>query len=192
MLSTLLTLCNVSRYLESVRLSMSSTLPFIRTVIQNNEKEVGMCKNSAWFRDTLEYSTVDVNKIYSILVEQRCVLSFSWTEIIERKNIAMMSLWNVCFVIYSEEDIFTPGLVGMAFILLKTPNYSNINILGIHFLEGIVKARHQLGFGILRNLKEFLFADQEAPQYTGKWNIAIRWVITLKTIFMQLNHLLCH
>lgn len=40
--------------------------------------------------------------------------------------------------------------------------------MGILFLEEMVKARHQLGYGILRNLKEFLFADQEAPQYTGK------------------------
>lgn len=75
MLSALLTICNVSRYLESVRLSVSSALPFIRSVIQNNEKEVELCNNSAWFRDTLEHSTVDVNKVYSILVEQRLVFS---------------------------------------------------------------------------------------------------------------------
>lgn len=77
MLSALLTICNVSRYLESVRLSVSSALPFIRTAIQNNEKEVGLCNNSAWFRDTLEYSTVNVNKVYSILVEQRyiCIIT---------------------------------------------------------------------------------------------------------------------
>lgn len=68
----------------------------------------------------------------------------------------------------SKEDIFTPGLVGLAFVLLKTPQYSSINVMGILFLEEMVKARHQLGYGILRNLKEFLFADQDAPQYTGK------------------------
>lgn len=71
------------------------------------------------------------------------------------------------YICYSKEDIFTPGLVGMAFVLLKTPHYSNVNILGIHFLEEIVRVRHQLGLGILKNLKEFLFADQDAPQYTG-------------------------
>lgn len=69
---------------------------------------------------------------------------------------------------YSKEDIYTPGLIGMAFVLLKTPNYSNINVMGIHFLEEMVKARHQLGYGILRNLKEFLFADQDAAQYAGE------------------------
>lgn len=42
--------------------------------------------------------------------------------------------------------------------------------MGILFLEEMVKARHQLGYGILRNLKEFLFADQDAPQYTGQWH----------------------
>lgn len=74
-------------------------------------------------------------------------------------------------VFISKEDIFTPGLVGMAFVLLKSPNYSALNVTGILFLEEIVKARHQLGYGILRNIKEFLFADQEAPQYTGKCQI---------------------
>lgn len=69
----------------------------------------------------------------------------------------------------SKEDIFTPGLVGLAFVLLKTPHYSSVNVMGILFLEEMVKARHQLGYGILRNLKEFLFADQDAPQYTGKY-----------------------
>lgn len=56
----------------------------------------------------------------------------------------------------------------MAFVLLKSPQYSSLNVMGILFLEEMVKARHQLGYGILRHLKEFLFADQEAPQYTGK------------------------
>lgn len=57
----------------------------------------------------------------------------------------------------------------MAFVLLKTANYSPINVMGIHFLEEMLKKRHQLGSGIVRNLKEFLFADQDAPQYAGKF-----------------------
>lgn len=69
---------------------------------------------------------------------------------------------------HSKEDIFTPGLVGLAFVLLKTSHYSSINVMGILFLEEMVKARHQLGYGILRNLKDFLFADQDAAQYAGK------------------------
>lgn len=40
--------------------------------------------------------------------------------------------------------------------------------MGIQFLEEIVRARHQLSSGVLQNLQEFLFADQEAPQYGGK------------------------
>lgn len=166
MLSALLTISNVSRYLESVRLSVSSVLPFIRSVIQNNEKEVEMCNTSAWFRDTLEHSTVDVNKVYSILVEQRFV---SQPDSKQKK----ISYIIKAFYIYSrsKEDIFTPGLVGMAFVLLKASNYSSLNVMGILFLEEIVKNRHQLGYGILRNIKEFLFADQEAPQYTGDYTM---------------------
>lgn len=70
-------------------------------------------------------------------------------------------------MVYSKEDIFTPGLVSLAFVLLKTPQYCSLNVMGIGFLEEIIKARHQLSLGILRNLKEFLFADQEAAQYAG-------------------------
>lgn len=55
----------------------------------------------------------------------------------------------------------------MAFVLLKTQNYPPLNVMGIHFLEEMLKVRHQLGYGIVRNLKEFLFADQDAPQYAG-------------------------
>lgn len=40
--------------------------------------------------------------------------------------------------------------------------------MGIHFLEEMLKVRYRLGEGIVRNLKEFLFADQEAPQYAGE------------------------
>lgn len=70
-------------------------------------------------------------------------------------------------IVNSKEDIYTPGLVGMAFVLLKTPQYCSLNIMGITFLENILKARHQLSSGVLQNLQEFLFADQEAPQYGG-------------------------
>lgn len=143
LLCALLTICNVSRYSESARLASSSVLPFIRTVIQNNEKETDLCLNSAWFRDTLEHHPIELNKLLTILIQQ------------------------------SKEDIFTPGLVGMAFILLKTPQYSTINVLGIHFIEEIVKSRYQLGYGILRKLKEFLFVDQAAAQYSGKFRMNI-------------------
>lgn len=57
--------------MESARLSASTSLPFIRTVIQNNEKETELYKSSAWFRDTLEHTVVDVYKLYSTLVDQR-------------------------------------------------------------------------------------------------------------------------
>lgn len=40
--------------------------------------------------------------------------------------------------------------------------------MGMHFLEEFIKKRYQLGNGIVRSLKEFLFADQDSPQYAGK------------------------
>lgn len=83
------------------------------------------------------------------------------------------SRFHSAHIVNSKEDIYTPGLVGMAFVLLKTPQYCSLNIMGITFLENILKARHQLSSGILRNLQEFLFADQEAAQYGGKRTIQL-------------------
>lgn len=163
--SALLTICNVSRYLETVRLSGSSTLPFIRSVIQNNEKESELFKSSAWFRDTLEHTVVDICKLYTTLIEQR-YLCRTWNGY--KVRIIHLNIFSNLFD--SKEDIYTPGLVAMAFVLLKTPQYSSLNIMGIKFLEDIVKARQQLSSGVLCNLQEFLFADQEAAQYGGENN----------------------
>lgn len=65
-------------------------------------------------------------------------------------------------------DVVTPGVVGLAFVLIKAQQNLTLNVMGIKFLEQFVKKRHLYGDGILKTLKEFLFADQEAPQYAGE------------------------
>lgn len=67
-------------------------------------------------------------------------------------------------------DVVTAGLVGLAFALIKAHQNTELNVMGIKFLEQFVKKRYIFGSGILKNLKEFLFADQEAPQYAGEKN----------------------
>lgn len=64
-------MCNFNRYLDSTRLASSAALPFLRTVIKNNERERALCKDSAWCRHTSEQNVVEMDKILTILIEQR-------------------------------------------------------------------------------------------------------------------------
>lgn len=70
-ISALLTMCKINRDLDSSRLSSSTTLQFLRSVIRNNENERALSKKSAWCRLVLEESVVDMDKIYTILIDQR-------------------------------------------------------------------------------------------------------------------------
>lgn len=71
LISALLTMCNINRYLDSTRLASSTALPFLRTVIRNNERERELCRTSAWCRHTSEQNVVEMEKILTILIEQR-------------------------------------------------------------------------------------------------------------------------
>lgn len=64
-------MCKINRNLDSARLSSSTTLQFLRGVIRNNERERELSKTSAWCRLALEESVVDIEKTYSILIDQR-------------------------------------------------------------------------------------------------------------------------
>lgn len=72
-ISALLTMCKINRDLDSARLSSSVTLQFLRSVIRNNERERELCEKSAWCRLALDESVVNLDKIYSVLVDQRFV-----------------------------------------------------------------------------------------------------------------------
>lgn len=77
--------------------------------------------------------------------------------------------YTILFWICSKDgtDVVTAGVVGLAFVLIKAQQNTALNVMGIKFLEQFVKKRYIFGSGILKNLTEFLFADQEAPQYAG-------------------------
>lgn len=64
-------MCKINRDLDSARLSSSTTLQFLRSVIRNNERERELSNTSAWCRLALEESVVNMEKIYNILIDQR-------------------------------------------------------------------------------------------------------------------------
>lgn len=61
----------------------------------------------------------------------------------------------------------TPGIIGLLFILLKASQSPQLNAMGIKSLEKFVKKRYIFGPGIIKKLKEFLFADLETLQFSG-------------------------
>lgn len=138
MMSTLLALSKVNRQPDMVRLSSSAILPFLRKVIQNNEHEKAMARNSLWCRQTFNRNTVDIDNMVSILIDQ----SITGLEVV------------------------TPGVVALAFTLLKAKRQPDLNSLGITFLHKFLKQRFIFGQGILRQLSELLFAHQECPQFS--------------------------
>lgn len=127
----------MNRYFDSTRLAASSILPFLRSVILNNELEREMSESSYWCRNTSDHNVVDLTNLFTILIDQS-------------KDGA---------------DVVTAGLIALSFTLLKAHNSSAMPILGMKFLEKFVRKRFIYGSGILKSISEFLFADQEAPQY---------------------------
>lgn len=137
MISTLLSLSKVNRQPDVVRLSSSPILPFLRKVIQNNEHEKEMSRNSLWCRQTFNRNTVAIDNVIEILIDQ---------------SITGM-------------EVVTPGVVGLAFTLLKAKKQPELNLLGINFLQKFLKKRYIFGQGILRQLADLLFANPDWPQY---------------------------
>lgn len=50
-------------------------------------------------------------------------------------------------------------------MLLKAKHSSNVNAMGVQFIQKFLKRRFIFGQGIVKHLSEFLFADQDAAQY---------------------------
>lgn len=138
MISALLTLSKVNRQPDIVRLSTSAILPFLRKVIQNNELEKEMSHHSLWCRQTFNRNTVAIDNIIMILIDQ----SITGLEVV------------------------TPGVVALAFTLLKAKKQPDLNLLGMNFLQKFLKKRYIFGQGILKQLSELMFASQEAAQFS--------------------------
>lgn len=134
-------MCNGNRDPSSTSILCNSPiLLFIRNVIKNNEIEKKLCKQSAWCRDTSDTSAIDLNKIFAVLIDQ--------------SNEGM--------------DSVTPGIVSLAFVLLKTKDNPELNVIGINFLEKFVKKRYRFGPGIVQEIVNLMIVNQDCIQYVGK------------------------
>lgn len=138
MISAILTMCNVNRYPEKTRLSASLVLPFLRNIIKSNEDEKEMKIKSAWCSNALDMdSTVDINRIFGILIDRS----------------------------KEKMELVTPGIVALSFSLMKAKHQKNLNILGSNFIQTFVKKRSIFGAGVIENLSDFLLADHDSDQY---------------------------
>lgn len=141
MLNALFSLCNINRDPSSTtNLSNSPILLFIRNVIRNNETEKKMCIQSAWCKDASDTKAIDLDKVFTILIDQ------------------------------SKEgmDSVTPAIVSLAFVLLKTKDCPELNAIGIGFLEKFVKKRFIFGQGIVKEIVHLMIVNQDCSQYVGK------------------------
>lgn len=121
------------------RLSSSVILPFLRGVIKNNEDEKKFAQYSVWCRDCLQRRRVDLEQTFTVMINQN----------------------------KEGKDTITPGLVNLAFTLLKSKNSPVVYGLGMNFLMKFVRKRFVFGQGVVKKLAEWMIVDQEAVQYSG-------------------------
>lgn len=139
-LSAILSMTTANREPDS-RLSSSVLLPFIRSVIRNNEEESTLSDYSVWCRDSLQRKRVDLEQLFTVLIDQN----------------------------KDGKDTVTPGLVNLVFVLLKTKNCPQLNDLAIGFLTKFIRKRFVFGQGIVKRLAEWMIVEQDQKQYSGKW-----------------------
>ncbi|XP_034479900.1 Fanconi anemia group I protein [Drosophila innubila] len=138
MLSAIISMTAVNRDPESARSSSCILLPFLRNVIKHNEDERTLADYSVWCRDTLQRQPVDLLQVFTVLIDQN----------------------------KDGKDVITPGLVNLAFTLLKTHNSPKLNTLAITFLTNFIRRRFMFGQGIIKRVAEWMVVDQEQNQFS--------------------------
>ncbi|KAM7345711.1 Fanconi anemia complementation group I [Cochliomyia hominivorax] len=136
-LSAILSMTTANREPDS-RLSSSVLLPFIRSVIRNNEEESTLSDYSVWCRDSLQRKRVDLEQLFTVLIDQN----------------------------KDGKDTVTPGLVNLVFVLLKTKNCPQLNQVAIGFLTKFIRKRFVFGQGIVKRLAEWMIVEQDQYQYS--------------------------
>ncbi|KAJ6650095.1 Fanconi anemia group I protein [Pseudolycoriella hygida] len=163
-LNALFSMCNINRDPSSTSvLSNSPILSFIRNVIKNNETEKKMCKQSAWCKDTSDTYVTNLDKIFTILIDQ------------SKDGV----------------DSFTPGIVSLAFVLLKSKDSPELNALGMNFLEQFVKKRFIFGKGIVKEIVNLMIVNQDCSQYVECLiRLSLSCTLTVSECVGSINHLL--
>lgn len=142
-LCALLAMSSLNRHPESTLLSSSQIMPLLRSLIANSAAERRRCGRSAWATATMRRCGADLAKILDVLVEQSL----------------------------DGREIVTPGIVWLAFALLKagpataSDAVQPLHQLAVGFLEKFVKRRFIFGAGVVKNLVDFVLADLEAVQF---------------------------
>ncbi|XP_060654538.1 Fanconi anemia group I protein [Drosophila nasuta] len=138
MLSAIISMTSVNRDPESARPSSCILLPFLRNVIKHNEDERTLADHSVWCRDTLQRQQVDLHQVFTVLIDQN----------------------------KDGKDVITPGLVHLAFTLLKAQNSPKLNTLAITFLTKFIRRRFMFGQGIIKRIAEWMVVDQVQNQFS--------------------------
>ncbi|EDV98457.1 GH22660 [Drosophila grimshawi] len=138
MLSAIISMTSVNRDPESARFSSCILLPYLRNVINHNEEEQTMAEYSVWCRDTLHRKHVDMLQVFTVLIDQN----------------------------KDGRDVVTPGLVNLAFTLLKAHNAPKLNTLAITFLIKFIRRRFMFGQGIIKRIAEWMVVDQGQNQFS--------------------------
>uniref|UniRef100_A0A0A1WLN6 Fanconi anemia group I protein homolog n=1 Tax=Zeugodacus cucurbitae TaxID=28588 RepID=A0A0A1WLN6_ZEUCU len=136
-LSSIISLSSANREPESLRHTTSILLNFLRSVIHSNEEEQKMAEYSAWCRDTLQRKQVKLDYVLSVLIDHN----------------------------KDGQDVITPGLVGLAFTLLKTKNNVPLNSLAMSFLTKFIRKRFVFGQGVVKKLAEWMIVEQDQFQF---------------------------
>ncbi|XP_030375244.1 Fanconi anemia group I protein [Scaptodrosophila lebanonensis] len=138
MMSAILSMTAANREPDSARLSRSILLPFLRSVIKNNEEERALAKYSVWCRVTLQRKQVDSEQVFQVLIDQN----------------------------KDGKDMITPGLINLAFVLLKAKQSPTLNALAMTFLSKFIRRRFIFGQGIIDRIAEWMLVDQEQHQFS--------------------------
>ncbi|XP_039486307.1 Fanconi anemia group I protein [Drosophila santomea] len=137
MLSAIISMTSINRDPESARISHSILLPFLRNVIKNNEEERTFAEDSVWYRDTLQRKQVDLQQVFTVLIDQN----------------------------KDGKDVITPGLVHLVFYLLKSHS-PKMHALAITFLTKFIRKRFIFGQGIIKLISEWMIVYQDQNQFS--------------------------
>ncbi|XP_055593420.1 Fanconi anemia group I protein-like [Uranotaenia lowii] len=163
-LSALVAMSKINRTPDTTKVVSSQVMTFLVRLINENELEKELCRRSAWCRGRIEAGSVpDVERILSILTE------------------------------HSQEgmEVVTPGVIHLAFGLLIAKKQPKLHMLAIAFLQNFVKKRFIFGTGIVAKLKQYLFADLEAVQFSECLiTLSLTSTLTLSECNSSMNYIL--
>lgn len=130
---------SISNREPNMRLSTSVLLPVLCKIIHHNEQERQLSNYSVWCRDSLHHQQIDLEQIFAVLINQN----------------------------KDGRETVTPGLVNLAFTLLRYRNNPEIQQLAIKFLTKFIRKRFIFGQGIVKKLTEWMVVEQDQNQYAG-------------------------